>query len=345
MASRRRVNDASASVGLKEILPSLYLVRFPAEMAMSASRALLHPFLIATLAITFISCSHCIRAQQCHTAHDEIALGVLQERAANGDSDAQCGLGRQYEFGLLISPDNKQAAFWLQKSAEQGNIHAQTELGVVFDKMQDYAQALIWYRKAAERGYARAEYNLALAYQNGEAVAKDMAQAIAWYRKAVEQGDAPAELNLAVAYEQGLGVPQDYSHAADLYRKAAEKGVAKAQTGLGLLYVSGNGVPKDDTQAATWLLKAAEHGESVAQFNIGALYANGTGTRQDLNEGYFWIFVANTTTTDDGLKGYAENSLENLTKVMKRSDIKLAQKRAQAWLKEHPSTPEEELQP
>jgi TPR repeat protein len=145
-----------------------------------------------------------VHAQECHTAHDKNALKSLQERAAAGDAEAQCGLGKQYEFGLGVPQDNQQAALWLQKSAEQGNIHAQVELGVVFDKMQDYAEALTWYRKAAEQGNARGEYNMALAYQNGESVPKDVAQAISWYRRAADQGDAFAELNLDAIYDQGI---------------------------------------------------------------------------------------------------------------------------------------------
>jgi TPR repeat protein len=305
-------------------------------MAMSARRAVPHVFLIAIIAVNFNSVTHYTYAQQCHMAHDKNALKALQERAASGDADAQCGLGKQYEFALGVPQDYKQAALWLQKSAEQGNIIAQVELGVVFDKMQDYAQALIWYRKAAEKGNARAEYNLGLAYQDGESVPKDMEQAIAWYRKAADQGDAFAQLNLAVMYDQGAGIPQDYPQAVDWYRKAAEQGLAEAQYGLGFLYHNGKGVPKDDVQGTTWMLKAAEQGETKAQFNLGACYINGEGVNRDLNEGYFWIFLAKTRTTDSGLKGYAENSLEALTKVMKKSDIKSAQKRAQAWLKEHP---------
>jgi hypothetical protein len=84
------------------------------------------------------------------------------------------------------------------------------------------------------------------------------------------------------------------------------------------------------------MLKAAEQGETKAQFNLGACYVNGAGVNRDLNEGYFWIFLANTRTTDSGLKVYAENSLEALNKVMKKNDIKSAQKRAQVWLNEHP---------
>jgi TPR repeat protein len=167
-----------------------------------------------------------------------------------------------------------------------------------------------------------------------------MAQAIAWYRKAADQGDAIAQSQLGVAYEQGTGVPQDYLQAADWYRKAAEKGLAEAQYGLGFLYLHGKGVPKDDTQATTWMLKAAEQGETKAQFNLGVCYLNGAGVSRDLNEGYFWILLANTRTTDSGLKEHAENTLDSLTKVMRKSDIKSAHKRAQAWLNEHPAMPE-----
>ena len=293
-------------------------------------------FLPAIIAINLISFTHSLHAQQCHTAHDPNALKALEEKAAAGDADAQCGLGKQYEFALGVPEDSKQAALWLQKSAEQGNIIAQVELGVVFDKMQDYAQALVWYRKAAEQGNARAEFNLGLAYQDGEAVPKDMAQAIAWFRKAADHGDAIAQLNLGAVYENGVGVPPDYLKAADWYRKAAEQGLAEAQYGLGFLYHNGNGVPKDDIQGTTWMLKAAEQGETKAQYNLGSCYINGAGVNRDLNEGYFWIFLANTRTTDNALKAYAENSLEQLTGAMKKNDIKNAQKRAKVWLSEHP---------
>ena len=308
---------------------------------MFVERAAAYLFLPTTFAIVLISFPSRTRAQQCHTAHDPSALKALQERAASGDADAECGLGKQYEFALGVPQDNKQATLWLRKSADQGDIAAQVELGVVFDKMQDYAQALIWYRKAADQGNARAEYNLALAYQNGEAVPKDMTQALAWYRKAADQGDMIAQLNLGVMYEHGEGVPQDYLQAAELYRKSADQGLAEAQYGLGFLYLHGKGVPKDAALASSWLLKAAEQGEIHAQYNLGACYAtgdcaDGAGVDKDLSEGYFWAFLANARTTDGDLKGYAETLIEKLDATMKKGDIKNAQKRAEAWLKAHP---------
>ena len=309
---------------------------------MSATRAVPRLLLYAIIAITFISFSDCISSQQCRMAHDVNALKTLEDSAAAGDADAQCGLGRQYEFGLGVPENSKQAALWLQKSADQGNILAEVELGVVFDKSQDYAQALIWYRKAAEQGNARAAYNLGLAYGNGESVPKDLVRANAWFQKAADQGDALAQTNLAVDYEHGIGVPQDDRKAADWYRKAAEQGLAEAQYGLGFLYLHGNGVPKDETEGAKWMLKAAEQGETKAQFNLGACYANGVGVNRDLNEGYFWIFLSKSRTTDIDLKAHAESTLEALNKVMSKGDIKRAQKHAQAWLDGHhnPMSPE-----
>jgi len=302
---------------------------------MPSTRVKPHVFL-AIIAVTFVPFSNRLRSQQCRTAHDVNALRALHNRAVSGDADAQCGLGKQYEFALGVPLDLKQSVLWLQKSADQGNIVAEVELGVVFDQMQDYAQALIWYRKAAEQGDARAQYNLGLAYGNGESVSRDLAQANAWFRKSADQGDVLAQSNLAVDYEHGIGVPQDYSQAADWYRKAAEQGLAEAQYGLGFLYHNGNGVPKDESEATKWMLKAAEQGETKAQFNLGACYANGVGVNRDLNEGFFWIFLAKSRTTDSGLKAHAESTLESLGKTMSKSDIKNAQQRAQAWLKVHP---------
>lgn len=303
---------------------------------MFASSSLPNKFLRATIAFSFIVSLLFIRAQQCPMAHDPKALKSLQERAASGDADAQCGLGKQYEFALGVPQDDRQAALWLQKSAEQGNLNAEVELGVVFSKMQDFAQAMIWYRKAADEGSARAEYNLAVVYEDGEGVPKDIAQAMAWYRKAADHGDVLAESNLGVAYEHGVGVPQDFSQAAAWYRKAAEEGLAEAQYGLGSLYFYGRGVPKDEAQAVTWMRKAAEQGETKAQYNLGACYLNGTGVDRDLNEGYFWILLASTRTPDSGLRAASENTLDSLNTAMKKSDIKNAQKRAQVWLKDHP---------
>ncbi|MCZ8501185.1 tetratricopeptide repeat protein [Vibrio lentus] len=61
---------------------------------------------------------------------------------------------------------------------------------------QDNKQAAHWYHKAAEQGYARAQTNLAVLYENGKGVPQDEKQAAHWYRKAAEQGYGRAQRNL-----------------------------------------------------------------------------------------------------------------------------------------------------
>lgn len=308
---------------------------------MSARRSAPQRFLLAIVAMSFVASTHSIHAQQCLMAHNPGALKALQEKAAAGDVDAECGLGKQYEHALGVPQDNAQAVLWLRKAAEQGNVAAQVELGVVFDNMQDYAQAFTWYSKAAEQGNARGEYNLGLCYLNGESVPKDSSRALELFRKAADQDDPLGQHELGVMYQDGVGVRQDYAQAADYFRKSAIQGFAESQYGLGFLYLNGNGVPKDEAQATAWMLKAAEQGETKAQFNLGSCYVNGAGVNRDLSEGYFWMLLARSRTSDSGLRAYAETSLEALTRAMKKSDVKSAQKRAQAWLKEHPAMADE----
>jgi hypothetical protein len=46
--------------------------------------------------------------------------------------------------------------------------------------------------------------------------------------------------------------------------------------------------------------------------------------------------VAFPVTTDSGLKGFSENTLDTLAKAMNKDDIQNAQKRAKTWLEAHP---------
>ena len=74
------------------------------------------------------------------------------------------------------------------KKAEQGDVVAQTNLGVMYAHgrgvAQNIAEACAWYRKAAEQGYANAQFKLGVMYANGRGVVQNDAEACVWYRKA-----------------------------------------------------------------------------------------------------------------------------------------------------------------
>ena len=85
---------------------------------------------------------------------------TLKEKAEGGDAEAQGKLGFNYETGLGVERDLKEAVKWYRKAAEQGYARGQTSLGLMYEYgkgvSKDYKQALIWYRKAAEQGAANA---------------------------------------------------------------------------------------------------------------------------------------------------------------------------------------------
>ena len=157
------------------------------------------------------------------------ALREWRPLAEEGDARAQHYLGIMYANGEGVAQDDRQAAYWFQKSAGQGNSQSQYHLGIL--------------------------------YANGAGVPEDDPQAVHWFRKSAEQGDARAQFNLGVMYEFGEGVPEDDRQAVSWYRQAAEQGYARAQFGLGQMFADGAGTPRDNIRAYAWFNLAAARGD------------------------------------------------------------------------------------
>ena len=95
-------------------------------------------------------------------------------------------------MGEGVTQDYEQAAYWYNKSAEQGNAYAQKNLGNCYywgnGITQDYEQAVNWFRKSANQGNAEAQANMGFFYYYGQGVAESLEQSIYWLEKATEQG-------------------------------------------------------------------------------------------------------------------------------------------------------------
>ena len=83
-----------------------------------------------------------------------------------------------YFEGRGVDKNYQKALEYLNKSADQGNVDAQVNLGDIYYKLnevdQDYEKALQWYKKAADQGDAEAQFNLDMIYSNGLGVQKIM---------------------------------------------------------------------------------------------------------------------------------------------------------------------------
>jgi len=93
---------------------------------------------------------------------------------------------------------------------------------------RDEKEAAKWYRRAAEQGLAAAQYNLAAMYVIGRGVPQSNAEALKWYRQAADQGDALAQFNLGMRYYEANGVVADPVQAYQWLSLASAQGIPDA---------------------------------------------------------------------------------------------------------------------
>ncbi|MCL2139303.1 MAG: sel1 repeat family protein, partial [Treponema sp.] len=125
-----------------------------------------------------------------------------------------------YEDGQGVGKDSGKAAELFTKAAAQGHEEA---------KLKIAAENLL---KKAEQGDINAQYELGLLYENGKGVSKDSVKAAEWFGKAAEQGNASAQYELGLLYESGQGVSKDSNKAAELFAKAAAQGNGDAKNAI-----------------------------------------------------------------------------------------------------------------
>ena len=180
---------------------------------------------------------------------------------------------------------NKEILAVANNEASKGYLQHNDETRIIDNKNfsishgvpQSYTEAVKWYLKSAEQGNVIAQYNLGVCYESGRGVPRSYKEAVKWYLKSAEQGNARAQCNLGCCYESGLGVPRSYEEAVKWYLKSAEQGDARAQCNLGYCYDEGLGVPQSYEEAVKWYLKSAEQGNVIAQYNLGVCYESGRG--------------------------------------------------------------------
>lgn len=158
---------------------------------------------------------------------------VLQEwkpLAAQGNPNAQVGLGILYERGKGVLQDKKEAVNWYRLAAEQGLAEAQIQLGNMFNTgsgvLQNYVEAMTWYRKAAEQGSAVGQHSVSRMYYQGSGVVQDYDESIRWYLLSVDLSEVFEQYKLGRLYRNGVFQDNIISHmwydiaSANDYEKA-----------------------------------------------------------------------------------------------------------------------------
>lgn len=145
------------------------------------------------------------------------AFSVWLPHALAGDADSQMRVGLLFDLGRGVAKDERRAAEWYRRAAEQGHRVAQLTLGTSYDNgigvSKDERLAYAWLRRAAEQGSDEAQARVAAMLGAGRGVTKNERQAAAWLRRAAEQGHTAAQLLLGLYFQQGKGVPVNLERA------------------------------------------------------------------------------------------------------------------------------------
>ena len=112
---------------------------------------------------------------------------------------------------------------------EQNNISAILGLAYRYDKVKDYAKAFEWFMKAAEQGDIHAQFQVGSRYDNGKGVEENYEKAFEWYMKAAKQGYSYAQFAVGSMYVNGDGVEKNYEKAKEWLSYAAKQGIKDAQ--------------------------------------------------------------------------------------------------------------------
>ncbi len=108
------------------------------------------------------------------------------------DAKIQADIGYRY----IQIQNFPKARYWLEKSAQQGNAHAQWLMGLLLIRgdgvEQDFSAAKKWLTQSANQNYVNAIYELGVMYNQGEGVAQSTQEAKQYFLKAAEKNHQPA---------------------------------------------------------------------------------------------------------------------------------------------------------
>ena len=180
-------------------------------------------------------------------------MGATRRKAETGDASAEYELGRSMLSRRPTDSEFASAIPWFRRSAEQGYAPAEYLYGDIFleGRWKDPNQLVYWWTKAAQQGNVHAQLWLGVLYEMGrDGLKRDYVEALKWLAMAAKQGQPDAQVTLGQMYENGEGVPQDYELAAHWYRKAADHTMNLGGAGVGAdslvqLYEDGHATPQD----------------------------------------------------------------------------------------------------
>lgn len=156
-------------------------------------------------------------------SHIAEAIEWLKE---SDDSGSWYILAKEYQKGIHVEQDVKQAIFYYTKCAEENNSFAMYQLANIYlsDEQKDTQKVLHYLHSAANIGNEYAQVKLGGLYLKGELVVKDVEKAIYYLMKSEEQNNMFAQYQLGRLFLFGMDVERDKDKAMEYLTKSANQG-------------------------------------------------------------------------------------------------------------------------
>ncbi len=157
----------------------------------------------------------------------DLAIDLLEQKAAMGSASAAKFLGRLHRDGDFVPPSYDRAEYWLEAAANLSDAGAMHDLArLLLSRIPDdeaAPQAIGWLMRAGEAAHGGALTTLGRLHLKEKHDLKKN-DAFPWFEKGVAAKHGGAMEELARLYADGVLVPQDFSKAHDLARKGAALG-------------------------------------------------------------------------------------------------------------------------
>ena len=204
---------------------------------------------------------------------------------------------------ILDNPEGKEAICEeiLLKSANDGDVAAQLELGRYYLRNDRNDEAFKLYKMAADQGDKCGQFFLAGCYYYGKGTEKNAVKAHEYMSASADQGFDYAFYDLGVFYYQDEE-NKDIELAASFITEAAKRGVFPAQYLLGYFYHKGIGIEKNINEAISWYQKASKNGHLVADFYLGAMYFDGKDIEADYEKAIYFFKKVAAQKNEDALE-------------------------------------------
>lgn len=200
-----------------------------------------------------------------------------------GNINALCKMAICYVNGIGVENNFAKAQELFIQCAEQGNLFAQTTIGIMYFSLKEKDLGIKWLKQATKNDYPPAQTKLGLIYVWCFEEKKDIGKSL--LIKAVKKGYVSAMAALGSLYIRGDFIEKDLQKGFDLLQQAADQGSVRAQLSLAHYFYD----LRDYHSALKWYTNAADCGNDNAQLLVGYFYKIGLCISKNMKMAFGWF--------------------------------------------------------